>query len=158
VGNRRDRLLAETTAIRSVLRNGALGRLEAGWLAANASTYAFLVVTLVVAYDAGGAFAAGLLGVVRYVPPTLIAPFAGVPATRWRADRVLLGVNLARATSISLTGIVLAIDGAVAAALRAGRSRGRLCGVDAATSHELAALAGTHARGVGRVEHRVERC
>jgi len=114
MGTRGERLLAETTAIRSVLRNGALGRLEAGWLAANAGTYAFLVVTLVVAYDAGGAIAAGLLGVVRYVPPTLIAPFAGVPATRWRADRVLLAVNLARAISVTLTGIVLAIDGPLA--------------------------------------------
>jgi len=111
VGSRRDHLLAETIAIRSVLGNGALGRLETGWLAANATTYAFLVVTLVVAYDAGGALAAGLLGVVRYVPPALIAPFAGVPATRWRADRVLLAVNLVRAISIASTGIVLAIDG-----------------------------------------------
>jgi hypothetical protein len=103
-------MLAETIAIRSVLRNGALGRLEAGWLAANAATYAFLVVTLVVAYDSGGPLAAGLLGVVRYIPPALIAPFAGVPTTRWRADRVLLAVNLVRAVSIASTGIVLALD------------------------------------------------
>jgi MFS family permease len=111
VERRRDRLLAETAAIRSVLRNRALGRLVAGWFATNAATYAFLVVTLVVAYDAGGAFAAGLLGVVRYVPPALIAPLAGMPATRWRADRVLLAVNLARTISVTLTGMVLAIDG-----------------------------------------------
>lgn len=111
MGSRRDRLLADTSAIRAVLRNGEIGRLEAAWLAANAGTYAFLVLTLVVAYNAGGPIAAGLLGVVRYVPPTLIAPFAGVPASRWRADRVLLAVNLGRTVSIGLTFGVLAAGG-----------------------------------------------
>jgi predicted MFS family arabinose efflux permease len=111
VGSRRERLLAETTAIRAVLRNGDIGRLEVAWLAANAGTYAFLVVTLVVAYQAGGPLAAGLLGVVRAVPPALIAPLAGVPSARWRPDRVLVAVNLGRAASMALTFAVLALDG-----------------------------------------------
>jgi MFS family permease len=111
VGSRRDRALAATAAIRAVLRNGAIGRLELGWLAANAGTYAFLVVTLVVAYQAGGALAAGLLGVVRAVPPALIAPLAGVPSARWRPDRVLMAVNLGRAVSMALTALVLAAGG-----------------------------------------------
>lgn len=85
--------------------------MEAGWLAANAGTYAYLVVTIVAAYQSGGAIAAGLLGVVRYLPPTLVAPFAGVPATRWRPDRVLLAVNLGRTAAIALTFIVLLAGG-----------------------------------------------
>lgn len=111
MGSRRDRVLAGTAAIRAVLRNGAIGRLEIGWLAANAGTYAFLVVTLVVAYQAGGALAAGLLGVVRAAPPALIAPLAGVPSARWRPDRVLVAVNLGRASSMGLTAVVLAAGG-----------------------------------------------
>jgi MFS family permease len=114
VGSRRDRLLAETTAIRSVLANRDLGRIEAGWLAANGGTYAYLVVTLVAAYQSGGAIAAGLLGIVRYLPPTLVAPFAGVPATRWRPDRVLLAVNLGRTIAIGLTLVVLLLGGNLA--------------------------------------------
>lgn len=113
MGSRRDRALAGTAAIRAVLRNDAIGRLEIGWLAANAGTYAFLVVTLVVAYEAGGALAAGLLGVVRAVPPALIAPLAGVPSARWRPDRVLVAVNLGRAISMALTLVVLATGGAL---------------------------------------------
>lgn len=90
-----------------MLRNREIGRLEVGWLAANAGTYAFLVVTLVAAYVAGGAFAAGLLAVVRYAPPTVVASLAGVPASRWRADRLLLAVNLSRAICMALTlGVV----------------------------------------------------
>lgn len=114
MGARLGRAAAESAAIRAVLRNGAVGRLEIGWLAANANTYAFLVVTLVVAYDAGGAAAVGLLGVVRAVPPTLLAPLAGVPAARWPPGRVLLAVNLGRASAVVMTGAVLAIDGPLA--------------------------------------------
>lgn len=106
--SRRDRLLASTTAIRGVMRNGDLGRLEIGWLAANAGAFAFLVVTLVAAYEAGGAFGAGLLTVVRYVPPIVLASLTGVPTARWRADRVLLAVNLVRAGAMLLTLVVIA--------------------------------------------------
>ncbi len=95
------------------MRNGDIGRLELGWLAANAGTYGFLVVTLVAAYGAGGAFAAGLLTVVRYVPPTVVASLAGVPTARWRADRVLLAVNLCRAVCMALTLGVIAAPGPV---------------------------------------------
>jgi hypothetical protein len=107
VGSRRERLLAATTAIRAVLRNGDIGRLEIGWLAANAGTYAFLVVTLVAAYEAGGALAAGLLAVVRYAPPTLVASLSGVPTSRWRSDRVLVAVNLSRTAGMALTLLVI---------------------------------------------------
>lgn len=90
------------------MRNGDLGRLEIGWLAANAGAFAFLVVTLVAAYEAGGAFGAGLLTVVRYVPPIVLASLTGVPTARWRADRVLLAVNLVRAGAMLLTLVVIA--------------------------------------------------
>jgi predicted MFS family arabinose efflux permease len=114
VNVRRDRLLASTTAIRAVLANRELGRVLASWLAANGGTYAFLVVTIVAAYTEGGALAAGLLGVVRYLPPTVVAPLAGIPTTRWRADRVLLAVNLGRTTSIFLTFVVMLAGGNLA--------------------------------------------
>jgi predicted MFS family arabinose efflux permease len=94
--------------MRAVLRNGDIGRLEIGWSAANAGAYAFLVVTLVAAYEAGGVFAAGLLAVVRYAPSSVVASLAGVPTSRWRSDRVLLAVNLSRTVSMALTLAVVA--------------------------------------------------
>ena len=94
--------------MRAVLRNGDIGRLEIGWLAANAGAYAFLVVTLVAAYEAGGALAAGLLAVVRYAPPAVVSSLAGVSTSRWRSDRVLLAVNLSRTVSMALTLAVVA--------------------------------------------------
>jgi MFS family permease len=107
VGSRRDRLTAETAAIRSVLANGNISRLLLAWLASNAANYSFLVVTLVVAYDAGGPIAAGLLGVARYLPPTLVAPLAGLPAARWPGHRVLLAVIVARVVLVAATLLVL---------------------------------------------------
>ena len=111
--SRRKRLAAATTAIRAVMGNVDLGRLEIAWMAANAGTYAFLVVTLVAAYAAGGAFAAGLLAVVRYLPPTVVASLTGVPTARWRADRVLLAVELCRAGCMILTLAVIVASGPV---------------------------------------------
>jgi predicted MFS family arabinose efflux permease len=106
-------VLAGTAAIRAVIRNGDIARLEAAWLTANAATYAFLVTTLVVAYDTGGAIGAGLVGVMRYLPPALIAPLAGLPAARWRTDRVLLAVNLGRAAAMLLAFAILVSGGPV---------------------------------------------
>ena len=83
---------------------------SAGWRPTPARTPSSSI-TLVVAYEAGGALAAGLLGVVRAVPPALIAPLAGVPSARWRPDRVLVAVNLGRTISMGLTAVVLATGG-----------------------------------------------
>lgn len=113
MGSRRDRLTAETAAIRSILANADMLRLLLAWLAANATTYSFLVVSLVVAYDAGGALAVGLMGVVRYVPPTFIAPLAGIPTARWPTHRVLLGVIGARLGVLVATILVLAAGGPI---------------------------------------------
>jgi hypothetical protein len=62
---------ASTTAlvaVREVLRNAAIRRIEIAWTAGTAADGAFLVVLLVVAYDAGGALAAGILGAIRVIP------------------------------------------------------------------------------------------
>lgn len=111
MGAFRDRLMAATAAVRAVLRNGEIARLEIAWLAANGASYGFLVATLVVAYEAGGPAAAGVLGVVRYLPPTLLAPFAGIPASRWRPDRVLFAVDAIRALCMGATLVILVLDG-----------------------------------------------
>ncbi len=111
MGTLLERLLVATTAVRAVVRNGDIARLEVAWLAANAASYGFLVATLVVAYEVGGPAAAGLLGVVRYLPPTLLAPFAGLPASRWRPDRVLFAVDVIRAACMCGTLAILILGG-----------------------------------------------
>ena len=58
-----------------------------------AADWAYLVALLIAAYAFGGAFGVALLGVLRMIPPALVAPFADVPARRFRGDRALLAVN-----------------------------------------------------------------
>jgi hypothetical protein len=69
------------------------------------------VTNLVVAYDAGGAAATGLLGVASFVAPTVVSPFAGIPAARWRPERVLATVTALRVLAVALTVGLIAFDG-----------------------------------------------
>jgi predicted MFS family arabinose efflux permease len=95
-------------AVRTVFTEPDLARLQLGWFATNAGKWAFLVAGLVLAYDAGGTTAVGLLSLVRYLTPTVLAPLAGLPAARWRPERVLLAATVARTVAVALGVVVLA--------------------------------------------------
>ena len=82
-------------------------------MAVNAGQWAYLVMNLVVAYEAGGAAATGLLGVASFIAPTVVSPFAGIPAARWRPERVLATVTSLRVLAVALTvGLIGSLAGA----------------------------------------------
>ena len=95
-------------AVGDVLRNGAIRRIEIAWTAGMAADGAFLVILLVVAYEAGGAVAAGVLGAVRVIPSIVSAPFAPSLVMRFRGDRVLAAINVVRALGAIATAVVVA--------------------------------------------------
>jgi MFS family permease len=97
-------------AVKEVLRNRSIRRIEIAWTTGTAADWALLVVLLVVAYDAGGALAAGILGAVRVVPAIVAAPFATTLVERYRGDRVLTVINLVRAAGALATALVVAGD------------------------------------------------
>ncbi len=97
-------------ALRTTLDDRELRRLTIAWFAVIAGKWAFLVTTLVIAYEAGGAVAVGLLGLARFLVPTLIAPFAGLPTVRWRLEVVLRAVNAIRTLAVALAVGVVALD------------------------------------------------
>ncbi len=97
-------------AVREVLGNRSIRRVEIAWTAGTAADWALLVVLLVVAYDAGGTLAAGILGAVRVVPAIIAAPFAATLVERYRGDRMLTAINLVRAGGAAATAIVVAAD------------------------------------------------
>ena len=99
--------------IRAALKDPDLRRLQASWMAVNAGQWAYLVTNLVVAYDAGGAAATGLLGVASFIAPTVVSPFAGVPAARWRPEQVLAAVTAVRVLAVALTVGLVAFDGPI---------------------------------------------
>ena len=98
--------------------------------------WAILVVALVVAYDAGGAVAVGLVSLFRMLPAMVVNIL--VDATRaQRPERVLVAVNLLRAAGAAVVAaaivvdqpivVYLAVAGASAAAPSSGRRRSRSC-------------------------------
>ena len=70
------------TALRTTLQDPELRSLTVAWFTVIAGKWAFLVTTLVAAYEAGGTVAVGLLGLARFLVPTVVAPFAGLPTAR----------------------------------------------------------------------------
>ena len=96
-------------ALRTTLDDPDLRRLIVAWFTVIAGKWAFLVSTLVAAYEAGGTVAVGLLGLARFLVPTLIAPFAGLPTVRWPPEAVLRTVNAIRTLSIGLAVAVVAL-------------------------------------------------
>ena len=103
-------VLAVGGALRDVLGNGAIRKIEIAWTAGTAADWAFLVILLVVAYDAGGALAVGVLGAVRVLPAIVIPPFASTLVQRFRGDRMLIAINLVRTAGVVLTAIVIGAD------------------------------------------------
>jgi len=98
------------SAVRDVLRNRSIRRIEIAWTTGTAADWALLVVLLVVAYDAGGTLAAGILGAVRVLPAIVAAPFATTLVARYRGDRVLTVINAVRAAGALATAIVIATE------------------------------------------------
>jgi Cyclic nucleotide-binding domain/Major Facilitator Superfamily len=98
------------SSLRRVLADPAIRRIELSWMAGTAADWAFLVILLVVAYDAGGTVAVGILGAVRMVPATLAAPFAPALVERFRGGRALAAINVTRFLGALATAIVLATE------------------------------------------------
>ena len=97
-------------AVREILRNPAIRRIEIAWAAGTAADWAFLVVLLVVAYDEGGTLAVGILGAVRVLPAIVAAPFATSLVGRFRGDRVLTAINVLRCGGAVATAFVVGAD------------------------------------------------
>lgn len=96
------RLHSTGDAARSVVAEPALARLQVAWFSIHAGKTGLLVVNLIIAYAAGGVAGLGVFGLARFLVPTVLAPFAGLPTTRWPAASVLLAANSVRAVAVVL--------------------------------------------------------
>jgi MFS family permease len=98
-------------SLREAMSNEGIRRLEASWALGIAGDTGLLVVLLVVVFARDGVVAAGLLGAVRMVPAVASGMLAGAILERFRGDRLLLGIGLARTASAALAGLVIATGG-----------------------------------------------
>jgi MFS family permease len=96
-------------ALRAVLGNPGIRRIELAWTCGIAGDTALLVALLVVAFEAGGALAVGLVAVARTAPAIVTGPLAGLLAGRSHPTRLLRLVHLGRAAaSAGLTAWIAA--------------------------------------------------
>jgi MFS family permease len=92
----RSRLAAAALAC----RNQNVRRVELAWGAAISAEWAYFVALGVFAYDAGGAAAVGLAGLIRLLPAAVVAPGAASLGDRIPRERLLLGATLLGAVSL----------------------------------------------------------
>lgn len=97
-------------SIRLTIEDRDLRGLLVSWFASNAGKWAFMVVTWVLAFEAGGAWAVGILGLAQFVPQMLVAPFAGIPTARWRVESVLRAALVVRILATVAAATVIAAD------------------------------------------------
>ena len=89
-----NRLTSALSGIAQVLRSEQLCRVELAWGASIFAEWAGFVALGVFAYDAGGALAVGLAGLVRLLPAAVVAPFAAFVGDRFRRERFLVAISL----------------------------------------------------------------
>ncbi|MGH2383221.1 MAG: MFS transporter [Candidatus Limnocylindria bacterium] len=97
-------------ALRQVIANRSLRRVEAGWLMAIAAEWAYLVSLLVYAYDVGGVLAVGLLSTTRMLPAAILAPFLASLTDRLPRERVLVAVHACRGAAVGCAALAIVAD------------------------------------------------
>jgi len=111
IGTVRRRLGESLAAFRDVFANPAIRRLQLAWIGSMVGGTAYVVALLVYAYDQNGAYAVGVIGVVRWLAAGLLAPVAGVLADRFPRVRVMVLSDLVRAVLTALMGVIVLTDG-----------------------------------------------
>jgi MFS family permease len=112
-GGSRNRLTEAGAAFTSNWRNPNLRRAQLSFLGAWTAEWAFTVALGVVAYEAGGALALGLVGLLRMVPSAILAPLLSPFADRGRRERVLVVVSTVRGLATAVAAVTVALSGPV---------------------------------------------
>jgi MFS family permease len=109
-GALRGQLAESLSAFRDVFRNADLRRLELAWAGSVAGEWSYVVALAVFAYQAGGATAVGLVGVIRFLPSAVAAPFTALLGDRYPRARVMLGTDIVRAVALAVAAAAVFAD------------------------------------------------
>jgi MFS family permease len=105
-----ERLGDSLRTFRDVFRNPNLRRVELAWAGSITGEWAYAIALAVFAYEAGGAPAVGLVGVIRFLPSAVVAPFAALLGDRFRRERVMLAADVVRAVAMAFAAVAVALD------------------------------------------------
>jgi MFS family permease len=106
----KNHIASSLVAFRDIMRNEDLRRLEVAWAAWIIAHWAYFITVSVYAYQKGGDAAVGLIILLCLVPAGLLAPFAGLLGDRYRRERVLLAVSVARTAFMAAIAACVLLD------------------------------------------------
>jgi MFS family permease len=105
------RLRESGATFAAAVRNGAVRRLLVATAGTVVGSWAYVIALGVYAYREDGAYAVGLVALVRWLVSGAAAPLAGVVGDRFRRVPVMVGSNAVRAAAIAGMAAVAALDG-----------------------------------------------
>jgi len=118
-GSAGERLDRPPGAVRAILANRALVRVELAWALGVGGDAALTVALLVAAFGIGGPVAIGVLTIVRMAPSVVGAPLAGLLARRRQPEAMLFVAHGIRALGALAVTVSLAVHGPVLIGLAA---------------------------------------
>jgi MFS family permease len=106
----RRQLVDSLRAFASLYRNPRLRRLQLAWIGSSVGTWGYVVALMVYAYNQGGPGAVGLVGLIRWFPAAVAAPFGGMVGDRFPRLRVMVVSDVIRAAALGAAAAAIVID------------------------------------------------
>jgi len=106
----REQLRDSLRAFAGIYRNPSLRRLQLAWIGSSVGTWGYVVALMVYAYRQGGPAAVGLVGLIRWFPAAIAAPFGGMLGDRFSRLRVMVLSDLVRAAAMAAAAVAIFLD------------------------------------------------
>jgi MFS family permease len=110
----REHVRESVRALRDVVRNESLRRLQLAWAGSIIGSWSYAVALAVYAYDHGGATAVGFVALIRWVPAAIASPLTAVLGDKYSRVRVMLVSDLSRAIALVVMAVCVLTDAPVA--------------------------------------------
>jgi len=107
----RQQLLDSLRAFKGIYRNRSLRRLQLAWIGSSIGTWGWIIALMVYAYGHGGPGAVGLVGLIRWFPAAVAAPFGGMVGDRFPRLRVMVLSDLVRAGALAAAAAAVGLGG-----------------------------------------------
>jgi len=106
----RRQLVDSLRAFSSIYRNPRLRRLQLAWIGSSVGTWGYVIALMVYAYRQGGPAGVGLVGLIRWFPAAVAAPFGGMIGDRFPRLRVMVVSDLVRAGALAAAAAAIVLD------------------------------------------------
>lgn len=114
MGALRKQLLDSLRAFKGIYRNASLRRLQLAWIGSSIGTWGYVIALMVYAYRHGGAGAVGLVGLIRWFPAAIAAPFGGMLGDRFPRLRVMIVSDIVRASALGAAAAAVVLSAPIA--------------------------------------------